>query len=207
METLLPISPKYFCLFCFCPHVLYSNLEMKNEKKKKEKKLSLEDEDELARKKVKRIDTSEERLQGLKNQHIQRKRIGIIDQSSFSFESESESESTDNVVSTSKDAIYNEKLEPEFDVMKSMIHVSYSESKDAEKLKENVELELVVNNKAVDKVDLLEGDMKRFENGLNGDGDGDGGGDEEVKEKDGPRFRDNILIVINLFKSVINLFL
>ncbi|CAL5350239.1 unnamed protein product [Camellia sinensis] len=60
--------------------------------------------------------------------------------------------------------------------------------KDAEKLKENVEVELVVNNKADDKVDLLEGDMKRFEKGLNGDGDGGGG--EEVKEKDGPRFRD-----------------
>ncbi|GMP83504.1 hypothetical protein CsSME_00037394 [Camellia sinensis var. sinensis] len=49
--------------------------------------------------------------------------------------------------------------------------------KDAEKLKENVEVELVVNNKADDKVDLLEGDMKRFEKGLNGDGDG-GGGEE-----------------------------
>ncbi|CAL5350237.1 unnamed protein product [Camellia sinensis] len=69
-----------------------------------------------------------------------------------------------------------------------MLRVSYSESKDAEKLKENVEVELIVNNKADDKVDLLEGDMKRFEKGLNGDGDGGGG--EEVKEKDGPRFRD-----------------
>ncbi|KAL7196444.1 hypothetical protein ACSBR1_036457 [Camellia fascicularis] len=147
-----------------------------------------DDEDESARKKVKRIDASEERLQRLENQHIRRKRIGIIDQSSSSFESESES--ADGVVSTSEDVIYGEKLEPEFDLMKSMLRASYSESKDAEKLKENVEveLELVVNNKADDKVDLLEGDMKRFEKGLNGDGDGGGG--EEVKEKDGPRFRD-----------------
>ncbi|CAL5339638.1 unnamed protein product [Camellia sinensis] len=138
-----------------------------------------EDEDESARKKVKRIDASEERLQRLENQHIRRKRIGIIDQLTSS--SESESESADGAVSTSEDAIYGEKLEPEFDLMKSMLRASYSESKDAENLKENVEEELIVNNKADDKVDLLEGDMKRFEKGLNGD---------EVKEKDGPRFRD-----------------
>ncbi|CAL5400637.1 unnamed protein product [Camellia sinensis] len=75
-------------------------------------------------------------------------------------------------------------------MMKSMLRASYSESKDAENLKENVEEELIVNNKADDKVDLLEGDMKRFEKGLNGDGDGGGGSGEEVKEKDGPRFRD-----------------
>ncbi|CAL5339639.1 unnamed protein product [Camellia sinensis] len=150
-----------------------------------------EDEDESARKKVKRIDASEERLQRLENQHIRRKRIGIIDQLTSS--SESESESADGAVSTSEDAIYGEKLEPEFDLMKSMLRASYSESKDAENLKENVEEELIVNNKADDKVDLLEGDMKRFEKGLNGDGDGGGGGGgggEEVKEKDGPRFRD-----------------
>ncbi|KAF5940310.1 hypothetical protein HYC85_021477 [Camellia sinensis] len=145
-----------------------------------------DDEDESTRKKVKRIDASEERLQRLENQHIRRKRIGIIDQSSSS--SELESESTDGAVSTLEDAIYGEKLKPEFDLMKSMLRASYSESKDAEKLKENVEVELVVNNKADDKVDLLEGDMKRFEKGLNGDDDGGGG--EEVKEKDGPRFRD-----------------
>ncbi|KAL7259432.1 hypothetical protein ACSBR1_005352 [Camellia fascicularis] len=148
-----------------------------------------DDEDESARKKVKRIDASEERLQRLENQHIRRKRIGIIDHLSSSSESESESESADGAVSTSEDAIYGEKLEPEFDLMKSMLHASYNESKDAEKLKENVEVELVVNNKADDKVDLLEGDMKRFAKGLNGDDDGGGGG-EEVKEKDGPRFRD-----------------
>ncbi|THF98301.1 hypothetical protein TEA_004876 [Camellia sinensis var. sinensis] len=109
---------------------------------------------------VKRIDASEERLQRLENQHIRRKRIGIIDQSSSS--SELESESAGGAVSTSEDAIYGEKLEPEFDLMKSMLRASYSESKDAEKLKENVEVELVVNNKA----------------------------DDKVKEKDGPRFRD-----------------
>ncbi|KAI8022704.1 hypothetical protein LOK49_LG03G01809 [Camellia lanceoleosa] len=113
----------------------------------------------------------------------------MIDQSSSS--SKSESESADGAVSTSEDAIYGEKLEPEFDLMKSMLRASYSESKDAEELKENVEVELVVNNKADDKVDLLEGDTKRFEKVLNGGGGGGGGGGgEEVKEKDGPRFRD-----------------
>ncbi|CAL5362346.1 unnamed protein product [Camellia sinensis] len=146
---------------------------MKKKKKKKKRELSLEDEDESTRKKVKRIDPSEEKLQRLENQHIQRKRIGIINQSSSS----SKSESADGAVSTSKKAIYGEKLELEFDLMKSMLRASYSESNDVEKLKENMELELalVVNNKAAYKVDLLEGDMKRFEKGLNGDG---GGGEE-----------------------------
>ncbi|CAL5441830.1 unnamed protein product [Camellia sinensis] len=139
--------------------------------KKKKRELSLEDEDESARKKVKRIDASEEKLQRLENQHIQRKRIGIIDQSSSS----SKSELANVAVSTSKKAIYGEKLELEFDLMKSMLRTSYSEWNDVEKLKENMELELVVNNKAAYKVDLLEGDMKRFEKGLNGDG---GGGEE-----------------------------
>ncbi|KAI7996816.1 hypothetical protein LOK49_LG10G00799 [Camellia lanceoleosa] len=163
-----------------------SNFVFDDEEEEEEEEEEEDYEDESARKKVKRIDASEKRLQRLENQHIRRKRIGIIDQSSSS--SESESESADGAVSTSEDAIYGEKLEPEFDLMKSMLRASYSESKDAEKLKENVEVELVVNNKADDKVDLLEGDMKRFEKGLNGDGDGGGG--EEVKEKDGPRFRD-----------------
>ncbi|CAL5444951.1 unnamed protein product [Camellia sinensis] len=131
--------------------------------KKKKRELSLEDEDESTRKKVKRIDASEEKLQRLENQHIQKKRIGIIDQSSSSYKSESESKSADGAVSTSKKAIYSEKLELEFDLMKSMLRASYSESNDVEKLKENMELELVVNNKVAYKVDLLEGDMKRFE--------------------------------------------
>ncbi|KAL7196441.1 hypothetical protein ACSBR1_036455 [Camellia fascicularis] len=160
--------------------------EEEEEEVKEEEEEEEGDEDESARKKVKRIEAIEERSQRLENQHIRRKQIGIIDQSSSSFESESES--VDGAVSTLEDAIYGEKLELEFDLMKSMLRASYGESKDAEKLKENVEVELVVNNKADDNVDLLEGDMKRFEKGLNGDGDGGGG--EEVKEKDGPRFRD-----------------
>ncbi|KAF5940312.1 hypothetical protein HYC85_021479 [Camellia sinensis] len=75
-----------------------SNFFFDDEEKEEE-----DDEDKFAREKVKRIDASEERLQRLKNQHIRRKRIGIIDQSSSS--SESESKSTDGAVSTSEDLI------------------------------------------------------------------------------------------------------
>ncbi|GFZ02818.1 cell division cycle 48C [Actinidia rufa] len=89
-------------------------------------------------------------------------------------ESTSESEETDGAVSTSEDAIYGERIEPEFDLMKSMLRANYSDSKDARKLKrqagkdkveKNVELEMDVDYKATQKVDLLGG-------------------------KDGPRFRD-----------------
>ncbi|CAL5350236.1 unnamed protein product [Camellia sinensis] len=79
-----------------CPST--SNFFFDDEEKEEE-----DDEDKFAREKVKRIDASEERLQRLKNQHIRRKRIGIIDQSSSS--SESESKSTDGAVSTSEDVI------------------------------------------------------------------------------------------------------
>ncbi|CAL5379074.1 unnamed protein product [Camellia sinensis] len=141
-----------------------------------------------ARKKMKIKDASDERLQQLENQHIRRNQRG---QSTSESESES-ADGTDGAVSTSEDAVYGEKFEPEFDLMKSMLRDMYSESKDASKLK-NVELEVVNNNnnKVTKKVDLFGGDSgfgKRDAKGFSGGGGGDE--EEEAKGKDGPRFTD-----------------
>ncbi|KAH7833812.1 hypothetical protein Vadar_009910 [Vaccinium darrowii] len=123
--------------------------------------------------------------QRLEDQHIQRNRKSINKSTSSSSESNS-TEETDGAVSTSEDSVYWEEFEPEFDLMKSMLRASYGDSKAASKLKKkaveekdkvekNVELEEVFQNKvATRKVELI------------------GGGDveEEVKGKDGPRFKD-----------------
>ncbi|GFY91990.1 cell division cycle 48C [Actinidia rufa] len=116
-----------------------------------------------ARKKAKRVDGSEERLQRLENQHIRRRKQKGIDDDD---EEEEESEETEGAVSTSEDAIYGERIEPEFDLMKSMLRANYSDSKVAMKLKKKAG---------------------------RSDGKGLGGGEEEEgkgKGKDGPRFRD-----------------
>lgn len=146
-----------------------------------------EDNHRPARKKTKRIDLSDERLQQLENQHIRMNQRG---QSTSSLESELESaDGIDGAVSTSKDAVYGEKFEPEFDLMKSMLRDRYSESKDASKLK-NVELEVVNNNnKATKKADLFGGDSGFGKGDAKGFSSG-GGAEEEVKGKDGLRFRD-----------------
>ncbi|XP_052194467.1 cell division control protein 48 homolog C [Diospyros lotus] len=171
--------------------------------------------DSPARKKMKRIDASEERLQRLENQHIQMKETGITGdqdiESSSSSDSYSTSDSasgsnsdsdddTDGGVSTSEDAIYGEKFKPEFDLMKSMLRASYSEQKDGNKStkkvseeekdgtkEKNVELEEDVDNKATKKVELLGRDSDS--------GEKDpicliNNGGKEVKGKDGPWFRD-----------------
>ncbi|PSS10170.1 Cell division control protein 48 C like [Actinidia chinensis var. chinensis] len=171
-------------------------LERMNSKNAKLSLVTDDDDEELmsARKKAKRVDGSEERLQRLENQHIRRRKQKGIDEE----ESTSESEETDGAVSTSEDAIYGERIEPEFDLMKSMLRANYSDSKDARKLKrkagkdkveKNVELEMDVDYKATQKIDLLGGESGLGKSDGKGLGGG-GGGEEEVKGKDGPRFRD-----------------
>ncbi|KAI8028149.1 hypothetical protein LOK49_LG02G02010 [Camellia lanceoleosa] len=149
-----------------------------------------EDNRHPARKKMMRIDSSDERLQQLESRHIWMNQRG---QSTSSSSSESESaDGTNGAVSTSKDAVYGEKFEPEFDLMKSMLRDRYSESKDTSKLK-NVELEVVNNNnnnKVTKKVDLFGGDSGFGKRDAKSFSSGGGGEDEEVKRKDGPRFRD-----------------
>ncbi|KAL7003007.1 hypothetical protein U1Q18_004165 [Sarracenia purpurea var. burkii] len=159
--------------------------------------------DRRARKKAKRIDATEDRLQRLENQHIRRKRRDVDrDQDGdHQFASSSDSESSDEAdgaVSTSEDAIYGEEMEPKFDLMKSMLRASYGESKGGGKLKKtakedeeenDMELEEVVSIKVGKKVDLLEGFRVSEKIDANCANKG-GGGEEEVKGKNGPRFRD-----------------
>ncbi|KAA8545031.1 hypothetical protein F0562_019752 [Nyssa sinensis] len=161
-----------------------------------------DEENSPARKKMKKINSSEARLQSLESQHIQRKRRGQEQgrpstSSSSASTSSSSSDEADGAVSTSEDAIYGEKFEPEVDLMRSMLRASYSGSKNAAKSKgvaasegKNVELEEILNTKATNKVGFLEGDInspKVDSKALSDGGVGVGG---EVKGKDGPRFKD-----------------
>ncbi|KAI4298996.1 hypothetical protein L6164_032496 [Bauhinia variegata] len=155
------------------------------------------------RKRRKRIDESEEKLQHMENLHLRRiqRNQGNSSTSSASTSSSASSESEesdgeDGAVSTSEDAIYGEKLEPRFDLMKTMLRASYTGSKNTKPILEekNIELE-EANNRKKTKIDALNGGGSDVKTGsesgmqLRGSVSKDGG-DVEMKEKDGPRFRD-----------------
>lgn len=104
---------------------------------------------EPRRKKMKKqgiddIDEREDRLRRRENDHLRRK---------FSVRETDDSETS---VSTSEDAVYGEDVEPEFDLMKSMLRAGYggpkselkSKAKEAEEEK-NMEVEDVRKEKAV----------------------------------------------------------
>ncbi|PQQ11512.1 cell division control protein 48 homolog C [Prunus yedoensis var. nudiflora] len=89
----------------------------------------------------------EDKLQRMESAHLRRVRQRNGDRPSTSSSDVDADE--DGSVSTSEDAIYSEKVDPEFDVMKSSLRASYMESnsalkpKAAEEQKEkNVEMEL-----------------------------------------------------------------
>ncbi|XP_060674314.1 cell division control protein 48 homolog C isoform X2 [Ziziphus jujuba] len=83
--------------------------------------------------------------------------------SDSSSSSEESSDDGDGAVSTSEDAVYGEKVEPEFDLTKSMLRARYTESNSvtthraASEVKEekNVELELPGR----DKIDMVNGEL------------------------------------------------
>ncbi|XP_050206070.1 cell division control protein 48 homolog C [Mercurialis annua] len=149
-------------------------------------------------KKRQRIDDKERKLMQIETAHLNKR-----NQRSASSESESESESESSAPSsTSEDGIYAEKVEPEFDLMRSMLRDSYTgtdlkqkpQSKDREKHKDlDVEMDIATTPKTASKIDIV--------NSLKGDNEGKGkgksltsgggGGDLAVKSGgDGPRFRD-----------------
>ncbi|KAJ0076133.1 hypothetical protein Patl1_33569 [Pistacia atlantica] len=136
-----------------------------------------------------RIDGDEERLQRLENQHVKRRKMSDTTSSESSSESDSESddeeeEEEDGAVSTSEDAIYGEKVEPEFDLMKSMLRHTYSSNSKLKNEEKNVEIE-----DSERKVELINGSDKGSEAEMKREvGSGSGIGD--VKGKEGPRFRD-----------------
>ncbi|KAF5444085.1 hypothetical protein F2P56_036589 [Juglans regia] len=111
-------------------------------------------------------------------------------------ESESSSDGGDGAVSTSEDAVYGEKMEPpQFDVTKSSLLAAYKELSGAavkrpEKtaVEENVELE--VDSKKANRIELVDGGrggQERVGTELPTRRDG---GVEVVKGEEGPRFRD-----------------
>ncbi|KAG5025870.1 hypothetical protein AAZX31_08G184800 [Glycine max] len=126
-----------------------------------------------SRKRRKKIDGSEERLQRMEALHVRSK---VQRSSSSSSASESDDEDEEETVSTSEDAIYGEKVEPEFDLMKTMLRKSYTPKKVAAEEK-NVELE--VGNSSKDT--LVNEERKEVKGSSSG---------SVSNRKDGPRFKD-----------------
>ncbi|TYH34963.1 hypothetical protein E1A91_D13G154100v1 [Gossypium mustelinum] len=145
-----------------------------------------------SRKKARVTDAKEERLQHFEELHIEKRRNQRYDSSSNSdTDSSSSSEEVDEGVSTSEDAVYGEKEEPKFDLMKSMLRQGYNQSNNTKpKLEEkNMEMEVAIN-KTKDKIDMTnEGGTakKDAKASFTAAADADG---MEVNGKEGPRFRD-----------------
>ncbi|KAI3470466.1 hypothetical protein Pfo_027129 [Paulownia fortunei] len=149
-------------------------------------------------KKRRKIGEKEEKLRLIEAQHV-RSRNGDVSNnsgggSSSSVASASSSEgddSSDEEVSTSADAVYGEKFEPEFDLMKSMLRENLRRKSkklgEGRELKEAVELE-VVDNKDVKKVNLVNEEGK-LGDGLSKINKNDNSG-RDGNEINGPMFKD-----------------
>ncbi|XP_047308760.1 cell division control protein 48 homolog C [Impatiens glandulifera] len=122
----------------------------------------MDEEVQLSKRKMKLIDQSEEeKIEQLERQYIQ-KRLKFEDGSVSSQSETSSSEEEDDDISTFEDAIYEQKVEPKIDLVKSMLRATYSASKDAVKSKrkkaveeKSVELEDVGSSKVPMQIDLL----------------------------------------------------
>lgn len=120
-----------------------------------------------SRKKLRRTDSTEERLRHMEVLHIQRRQIQThhshchsqpVSDSDSDPSSSSEEDEEDGAVPTSEDAIYDEKEEPNFDLMKSMLRKGYTPSKNNKSKLEleenNIEIE-VGTNKTKNKIDMI----------------------------------------------------
>ncbi|EEF39669.1 cell division control protein 48 homolog C [Ricinus communis] len=139
--------------------------------------------------KRKRIEESEEKLLQIENDYP--KKIERNQSATSTSSSESESES-DSAVSTSEDGIYGERVEPEFDLMRSMLRESYSKEKE-----KNIEVDDASNTKTTTKIDIVNSGKGELEGESREKGKEKGkvlnsGADVEEGKggKDGPRFRD-----------------
>ncbi|XVF03550.1 hypothetical protein REPUB_Repub05bG0003400 [Reevesia pubescens] len=146
-----------------------------------------------SRKKLRRTDGSEERLQRLEGIHIQRRQLQHHSNSlshSSSSSSSSSDEEEDGAVSTSEDAIYGQKEEPKFDLMKSILRQGYTQSNHTQKSKleeENIEME-VGTNKDKNKIDMTNEGGTQLKKETKASVSAAVG--VEVNGKEGPRFRD-----------------
>ncbi|XVF50045.1 hypothetical protein PTKIN_Ptkin04bG0063300 [Pterospermum kingtungense] len=148
-----------------------------------------------SRKKLRRTDASEERLRRMEDLHVQRRQIQHQHSNSHSdsdSDSDSSDEEEDGAVSTSEDAIYGQKEEPKFDLMKSMLRQGYTPSKTTKsKLEENnIELEVGTSNKTKKKIDMINGGGTAEFNKETKEAVAADNVNVEMKGKEGPRFRD-----------------
>ncbi|KAJ7968070.1 cell division control protein 48-like C [Quillaja saponaria] len=176
---------------------------MKNGAEEEEDDDDEEEKEELgrsaSRKRLKKNDERELRLQSIESSHLRRIQGEDRASTSSSSTSSGSSESDDDengAVSTSEDAIYGEKVEPNFDLMKSILRETYSGPKNAKTVAEDkiVELE-VTSNKKTNKIGVI--NVDRGEERLSSESKGElrglvmnGDANVEVKGNEGPRFRD-----------------
>ncbi|KAL9997095.1 putative AAA+ ATPase domain, ATPase, AAA-type, core, NVL2, nucleolin binding protein [Helianthus debilis subsp. tardiflorus] len=177
-----------------------------NKDKRKSTRNDVEDDDYMTSpsprspvsKKVKKVDSREERLRLLETEHVARRRVESADSDESDSSESSESEEDKSAVSTSdEDAVYSLKFEPEFDLTKSMLRNKYNTSKSNGKTKKNVELEVVTNSSSKEnkKVDMVkEGRTSKLGGKGRGRKSNDSGGsgmdDDGNGKDDGPRFKD-----------------
>ncbi|XLT89955.1 hypothetical protein HN873_011630 [Arachis hypogaea] len=164
------------------------------------------------RKRQKRVDEGEERLQKMEALHLRKRMQGEKETqgsassssaSSLSPSGSSGGEDDDDgtvSVSTSEDAIYREKYEPAVDLMKTMLRKAYTPTKDdsVRKMKhvvqdKNVEMEVANSDKATNEICAKNGSGGKVKAALNLKGsvsNGDHGGGSFVEVKAGPRLSD-----------------
>lgn len=158
--------------------------------------------------KRRKVDSKEAKLQEIEAEHLRRRSADVANNgggcSSSSLASASSSEgggSSDEEVSTSDDAIYGEKFEPEFDLMKSMMREDLRRKTNklgkgkAAVNKEAVELE-VVDNKGMKEVNMMNAESrlgndskKSFRKNLNKEDRNNSSGKDGNAIK-GPMFKD-----------------
>ena len=146
----------------------------------------------IGKKRHRRVDVREQRLQSMENMHLRRIQRSNQDDSSSSSSSSSDSDNSgDGALSTSEDAIYGEKVEPEFDLMKSMLRTSYAESKKSknEHLEKSVELEVAIDNKVAEKICVGNASKGVLQKETQDSPNGTEVETGEAKEE-GPRFKD-----------------
>ncbi|XVF70970.1 hypothetical protein PTKIN_Ptkin11bG0204900 [Pterospermum kingtungense] len=154
-----------------------------------------------SRKKIRKTDDAieEERLRRMEDLHIQKRRQiqqhqhSNSDSDSDSSSSSSSKEEEEGSVSTSEDAIFGQKEEPKFDLMKSMLRKGYTPSKTTKpKLEENnMEIEVGTTNKTKNKIDMInEFGTAELNKETKASASAYAAVNVEVNGKEGPRFRD-----------------
>lgn len=144
------------------------------------------------RKKVKKFDVAEEKLQNAERRHLMNRwrRLGGEETNGVCTSDDDEEEET----SSSEDAIYGEEFEPEFDLMNSQLQQKYLEKSKGKPLKnEVVEMEVVQDtSKGKEKVDMFREGGKKIGSELNMRKETVGGepGVDGDNKGSGPRFKD-----------------